>query len=1062
MAPTYKIYMRLMMGTALASGLFFSASTQAACVTSGFDVTCTGTDTAGINTAARRNITVDDGATVVTAGDTFAVGFNSYVDVYGTVTSTGGYAINLNQGGTVYINETGVVNGGIRGGSNTTSVSVLGTVDNISLGWPGSGILYYETANITGTVTSSASATLTLMDGSATATFDTGRIGTQMTGFTSFDKAGLDDTWTLTGTNKLNWRILSGTLIGTTDNIGNISTFATGGTLGLNQSYNGTYTGVIAGDVATHISGGGDITFQNANTYTGTTEVSGTGTKLIVSANDRLGNVANGISLHDGGGLELSSSFNIARNITLSNGEGIIYTPGTTTTLSGTISGAGTLVASGAGTTILSGAKTYMGGTRISDDAIMRVSADDNLGDATGNIALDDGTLRWDAAFDTARNVDVGTGGATLNQQTFDTTLSGNLSGTGLLTKSGAGVMALTGTSTKTGGFSILAGTLIGDTGNLSGGNIANAGTLAFDQATTGTFSSVISGTGDLIKEGAGNLILTGVNTYSGDTIINGGRLSVNGSLTNSDTTVSAGAVIGGSGVIQGLDLFGTLAPGNSIGTVSAGNTIFQAGSIYEVEVNNALQSDLITITGTLDIDPTATVSVLATPGSYAASNLMTIITHTGARTGTFGNVTSDLAFLTPSLIYNANDVQLLLTNNNVSFGSVAKDHVQRDVAATIEELGTGNAVYDAFSGLTVTEAQKALDDASGEHYAGLTGATTESAGIIRNILLSRMQTLASGQGSATAGKALALGQSDSMAGKHPSYLEPAAGNKDLRNANNRVWVEAFGMTGKTDAQKTATRQDRDTVGTVGGIDRKINDTTSLGVFMGYEVGKVRSKTEQATSDMNNYHAGMYTTHAVNKALHLSGGVGATYHDIQSKRHVAFGGLSESPESDADGYTATAFIEAGHVMDMAPNVAVEPFVGFNATYSQINGYTEKDGGALNLKVNDMSALTPSHSVGVRAGTLVQDDEGRQLNLKGSLAWQHSYGNLKDDAQTSFVSGTASGFTTYGPGRVRDAALVGADVDAKLTENTVLYGGYSGTLSKDAQDHILRMGMSYKF
>ncbi|MDU7807887.1 MAG: S8 family serine peptidase, partial [Serratia marcescens] len=87
-------------------------------------------------------------------------------------------------------------------------------------------------------------------------------------------------------------------------------------------------------------------------------------------------------------------------------------------------------------------------------------------------------------------------------------------------------------------------------------------------------YSNNISGHGGLTKEGAGTLELTGTNTYAGPTLVNQGRLAVNGSVTSA-VSVQNGGTVGGSGTVGSLTARqgGTVAPGNSIGTLNvAGN----------------------------------------------------------------------------------------------------------------------------------------------------------------------------------------------------------------------------------------------------------------------------------------------------------------------------------------------------------------------------------------------------------------------------------------------------------------------------------------------------------
>jgi hypothetical protein len=114
---------------------------------------------------------------------------------------------------------------------------------------------------------------------------------------------------------------------------------------------------------------------------------------------------------------------------------------------------------------------------------------------------------------------------------------------------------------------------------------------------------SVISGQGDFIfngsllntgigvrglrKDGTGKVTMQAANTYNGDTVVGGGTLIVNGSLQSPLTTVNDGALLGGSGSLQGVLLNGgTISAGNSAGLLSMnnldasnGNFIFELGA---------------------------------------------------------------------------------------------------------------------------------------------------------------------------------------------------------------------------------------------------------------------------------------------------------------------------------------------------------------------------------------------------------------------------------------------------------------------------------------------------
>ncbi|HEJ6944090.1 TPA: S8 family serine peptidase, partial [Serratia marcescens] len=117
-------------------------------------------------------------------------------------------------------------------------------------------------------------------------------------------------------------------------------------------------------------------------------------------------------------------------------------------------------------------------------------------------------------------------------------------------------------------------------------------------------YSNNISGHGGLTKEGMGTLVMTGANTYAGPTLVNQGRLAINGSVTSA-VSVQNGGIVGGSGTVGSLTARrgGTVAPGNSIGTLNvAGNVSFEPGSRYAVEVGPNGQSDRIQSSGSATI----------------------------------------------------------------------------------------------------------------------------------------------------------------------------------------------------------------------------------------------------------------------------------------------------------------------------------------------------------------------------------------------------------------------------------------------------------------------------
>src|SRR5579864_5302375 len=278
-----------------------------------------------------------------------------------------------------------------------------------------------------------------------------------------------------------------------------------------------TWTGLIADGVPAPGSltvadtiGGGALVLTNANTYSGGTNL--TGGMLVVGNDSALG--SGPLSMAAGTALSFlnSGNFTVANNITISGDPFFTPPAGTTQTLSGTISDGsspGILDMNGAGTLVLSGPNTYSGGTVISG-GILQPTNNSSVG--SGGVTLDGGVFQSGApglAF--ANGFAINKTGGTIDTQANTLMLSGTISdgnGSGALTKTGSGMLILTGNDTYTGGTTISAGTLLLGIGGTTGsivGNATDSGNLAFYRSDNITFGGLISGTGSLTQLGPGH-----------------------------------------------------------------------------------------------------------------------------------------------------------------------------------------------------------------------------------------------------------------------------------------------------------------------------------------------------------------------------------------------------------------------------------------------------------------------------------------------------------------------------------------------------------------------------
>jgi fibronectin-binding autotransporter adhesin len=317
-------------------------------------------------------------------------------------------------------------------------------------------------------------------------------------------------------------------------------------------SASGAFSGAIGG-IGGLTVGGGTETLSGANTYTGATTIN-TGATLALAGG---GSIASSSGVADNGTFDVS---NATAGVTVANlsGSGAVSLGANSLTLasasgafSGAIGGTGGLTVGG-GTETLSGANTYTGATTINTGATLALVGGGSIASSSG--VTDNGT--FDVSNATA-GVAVaglsGSGAVSLGANTLSvgssgasTTFAGSISGSGGLTKVGAGELSLTGDSTYAGATLVQAGILSVN------GSIANS-------AVTVASGGTLSGVGRV-----GSLTVNGVVTPGGGSI---GTLTVNGNL--------------------------------SLGS----------GSVYQAEINQAGQSDLIAVSGSAHLGGTLQIN---------------------------------------------------------------------------------------------------------------------------------------------------------------------------------------------------------------------------------------------------------------------------------------------------------------------------------------------------------------------------------------------------------------------------------------------------------------------
>ena len=298
-----------------------------------------------------------------------------------------------------------------------------------------------------------------------------------------------------------------------------------------------------------------------------------------------------------------------ANALNLTGPPAIITTPTGTTTINSVMAGTASLVKAGPGTLrITNAANTNTGYTTINEGTLSLTGTGklySNLGWGSRTVSVNNGTMlevdRWDGGTCCLGQLDYSFANLVINGGTIRFT--GNSNGT-----PGEGK----GFSIGANGATLQSDAPAGQTWNIyldtrfspAGYGISSnsGGMLNLTGSGNGLIHKVIPGNGGLTKSGAGTWSLTNANTYTGDTTVNGGILSL-GNGTSPTGLANTANVIVASNAKLNLNYTGT----------DVVNQLWLGGTRMPAGVYSSSSSSLITGSGTL------TVNNVSATGNYTA-----------------------------------------------------------------------------------------------------------------------------------------------------------------------------------------------------------------------------------------------------------------------------------------------------------------------------------------------------------------------------------------------------------------------------------------------------------
>ncbi len=465
--------------------------------------------------------------------------------------------------------------------------------------------------------------------------------------------------------------------------------------------------------------------------------------------------------------------------------------------------------------------------------------------------------------------------------------------------------------------------------------------------------------------------------------------------------------------------------------------------------------------------------------GVYAKAQVYQDVFIAPSRTGNF-TVTSQSPLFTASLIPGSagGNESLLLSFTGVPAAGLPPN--QQAVASALNSVFggplTGNAglLYGAFFNLTAGQIPAALTVLDGEVHADVQSVLLEDSSVFRTTILDRLRQLpflGSGGAMAALGNggpavayaedprselpATALGYASAERPSFPIKAPPRSG--PIYDSGVIFWSQGMGAWGKLNGDGNANDVTRRLGGFFTGVDKGFG-AWRAGIAAGYTNSNLNVSAVASSANIDTAHIGAYGGASFG-AFNLRSGAALSFSSVTTNRSIIFPGFADAAGARYNATTGQIFGEIGYGMQVR-NWALEPFGGLALVSVRTDGFTEA-GGAAALAGAAAKEDVGYSSLGLRAATVYMLQNGMALLPRATVAWQHAFGDVVPAASLAFVAGGAP-FTTAGVPIARDAALLEAGFDLRVTLRATLGVAYTGELAGNARDHSVKGTFSWKF
>jgi len=482
--------------------------------------------------------------------------------------------------------------------------------------------------------------------------------------------------------------------------------------------------------------------------------------------------------------------------------------------------------------------------------------------------------------------------------------------------------------------------------------------------------------------------------------------------------------------------------------------------------------ADRTNVTGAASLN--GSVSVNAGSGLYLPSTSYTILNAQGGLSGSFSSASTNLAFLTPWLGYDANNVYLTLNRNDLAFGAVAANANQRAVANALTAASKGNYGAPGASLLntlylqTAQGAQSTFDTLSGAGLAGAQSTAIHIGALASSAIADQAAFWRSGETNDVTG----ITSRESVSGAlNYTRLESRKGPivtkaPSVFTRSWRAWGSFFG--GATDISSDAgsgsPSAKANYYGGIIGLDYQIDPDWLVGAAAGGSSSSFSVASQQTTGEITAFHGGLYTSRRFGRSyVELS----ETFSVFQNSTTRTAGGFGFLPydklTADFSSRECRTRGEIGHGYDIG-RVKLTPFAAAEVAFYESDAFTEKGlnpASPLALTNKGQSTTALPTFLGLRFSDSFRLDNGWRVMPTGSVAWVHEFFPQRRFAN-ALVALPAANFTVFGPREAYNLAQTKVGVQVYLEDRLALFADFQGEFSDLTRSYGGKGGLKYSW